>query len=92
MIQIIRSPLITEKNTTLSESGVYVFEVYDKATKPEIKKAIETGFLVKVQGIRTSNGRGDMKYNKFGLSKINRWKKAYIKLAPGQKISLFEGA
>ncbi|AGH96125.1 50S ribosomal protein L23 [Pseudobdellovibrio exovorus] len=92
MKQIIKSPLITEKNTNLSEAGVYVFEVHREATKPEIKKAIETGFSVKVQGIRTAVCRSDMKYNKFGLSKIRRWKKAYVKLAAGQKISLFEGA
>ena len=92
MIQIIKSPLITEKNTTLSETGTYVFEVHPEATKPEIKKAVETGFSVKVKSVRTANCRNDMKYNKFGLSKIKRWKKAYIKLSPGQKISLFEGA
>lgn len=92
MKQIIRSPLITEKNTTLSESGVYVFEVHMDASKPEIKKAVETGFSVKVQGIRTAVCRSDMKYTKFGLSKVRKWKKAYIKLAAGQKISLFEGA
>ena len=92
MKQIIRSPLITEKNTALSESGVYVFEVLIESTKPEIKKAVEAGFSVKVKGIRTVNCRGDMKYTKFGLSKVQKWKKAYIQLAAGQKIALFEGA
>ena len=92
MKQIIRSPLITEKNTTLAESGVYVFEVHIEASKPEIKKAIETGFSVKVQGVRTVICRNDMKYTKFGLSKVRKWKKAYVQLATGQKISLFEGA
>ncbi len=92
MIQIVRSPLITEKNTALSETGVYVFEVHIQATKPEIKKAVESGFSVKVKNIRTSICRNDMKYNKFGLSKVRKWKKAYVQLAAGQKISLFEGA
>lgn len=92
MIQIVKSPLITEKNTALSESGVYVFEVHIEATKPQIKKAVETGFDVKVQNIRTSICRNDMKYNKFGLTKVRKWKKAYVQLAAGQKISLFEGA
>jgi large subunit ribosomal protein L23 len=92
MIQIIKSPLITEKNTALSESGVYVFEVHIESTKPEIKKAVEAGFSVKVKNIRTSICRNDMKYNKFGLSKVLKWKKAYVQLAAGQKISLFEGA
>ena len=92
MKQIIKSPLITEKNTNLSENGVYVFEVLIEASKPEIKKAVEAGFSVKVKNIRTSVCRNDMKYNKFGLSKVRKWKKAYIQLAPGQKIALFEGA
>jgi len=92
MKQIVRSPLITEKNTTLSEAGVYVFEVHMDASKPEIKKAVETGFSVKVKNIRTAICRNDMKYNKFGLTKVRKWKKAYIQLAAGQKISLFEGA
>ena len=92
MKQIIRSPLITEKNTALSEAGVYVFEVDLTATKPEIKKAVEAGFSVKVKKIRTVICRNDMKYNKFGLSKVRRWKKAFIQVAAGQKISLFEGA
>jgi len=92
MKQIIKSPLITEKNTGLSEAGVYVFEVHIQATKPEIKKAIETGFEVKVKNIRTAVCRNDMKYTKFGLSKVRKWKKAYIQLAAGQKIGLFEGA
>ena len=92
MKQIIRSPLITEKNTTLSETGVYVFEVHMDASKPEIKQAVEKGFSVKVKNIRTAVCRNDMKYNKFGLSKVRKWKKAYIQLAEGQKISLFEGA
>ncbi len=92
MKQIIRSPLITEKNTALSDTGVYVFEVHIEASKPEIKKAVETGFSVKVQGIRTAICRNDMKYTKFGLSKVRKWKKAYVQLAAGQKIALFEGA
>ncbi len=92
MKQLIKSPIVTEKNTMLSERGVYVFEVDLKSTKPEIKKAIEEGFSVKIKSINTSIGRSDMKYTKFGLSKIRRFKKAYVKLAEGQKINLFEGA
>lgn len=92
MKTIIRNPLITEKNTNLAESGIYVFEVGLDASKPEIKQAIETGFSVKVQGVRTVICRNDMKYSKFGLTKPKKWKKAFVKLADGQKLSLFEGA
>ena len=61
MKQIVRSPLITEKNTTLSEAGVYVFEVHMDASKPEIKKAVETGFSVKVKNNEQSTI--EVKYN-----------------------------
>lgn len=88
----IQSPLITEKNTILAENGVYVFQVALESTKDQIKAEIEKGFSVKVKNIRTAVCRNDMKYNRFGLTKVKKWKKAYIQLAAGQKISLFEGA
>ena len=92
MRQLIKSPLITEKNTILAEMGVYVFEVELASDKTEIKAAIEKLFSVKVKNIRTAICRNDMKYNKFGLTKVKKWKKAFVELSPGQKISLFEGA
>jgi large subunit ribosomal protein L23 len=52
---IIRRPIVTEKATLLLENNQYVFEVVPKATKPEIKAAIEELFDVKVTGISTSN-------------------------------------
>jgi large subunit ribosomal protein L23 len=92
MKTIIQSPLITEKNTNLTEHGVYVFRVSLDSTKPEIKEAVEKGFSVKVKNIRTAVCRNDMKYSRFGLTNVKKWKKAYVELAAGQKISLFEGA
>ena len=92
MKRIIRAPLITEKNTILAEAGVYVFEVEMTSNKTEIKAEVEKLFSVKVRGIRTAICRNDMKYNKFGLTKVKKWKKAFVELNPGQKISLFEGA
>jgi large subunit ribosomal protein L23 len=89
---IVQSPLVTEKNTIMAESGVYVFQVALDSTKAEIKLEIEKGFSVKVQSVRTSVCRSDMKYSRFGLTKVKKWKKAYVQLAAGQKISLFEGA
>lgn len=86
------SPLITEKNTTLAEQGVYVFQVAMDSTKPQIKEEIEKGFSVKVKNIRTAVCRGSVKQTRFGLTKAKKWKKAFVKLADGQKISLFEGA
>ncbi len=92
MRQHIKSPLITEKNTALSENGVYVFQVELSSSKDQIKKEIEVNFKVKVKNIRTAVCRDDMRYSKFGLTKPKKWKKAFVQLAEGQKISLFEGA
>ncbi len=91
MKQVIKKPLITEKNTIHNAAGVYVFEVSMDADKPEIAKAIEKRFKVKVDTINTSLCRGRAKANKFGLGKTSHWKKAYVKLMPGEKIALFEG-
>ncbi len=92
MLRIIKKPLITEKNTSMSALGVYVFEVDRKATKIDIKQAVEKSFRVKVDSVKTSVCRGKARRTKLGMSKIKRWKKAMVKLAPGEKIALFEGA
>jgi len=92
MKQTLKSPLITEKNTILAEAGVYVFQVELSSSKDQIKKEVEANFNVKVKKVRTSVCRDDVRYSKFGLTKPKKWKKAYIQLAEGQKISLFEGA
>lgn len=91
MKQIIKKPLITEKNTYHNAAGVYVFEVEVSSSKPEIKQAVEKNFKVKVDSIRTSVGRGRAKMTKFGAGKVPYAKKAYVKLVEGQKIALFEG-
>lgn len=91
MSGIIKKPLITEKNTVHSERGVYVFEVDRKATKTDIRTAVEASFQVKVDSVNTSLCRGRARRNKFGLGKVPYWKKAYVKLKAGEKIALFEG-
>ena len=92
MIYIIKRPLITEKNSQLSEANTYAFEVATKATKTEIKFAVEKSFRVKVESVNTVNCRGRGKRTAAGMSKPKYWKKAFIKLKPGEKITLFEGA
>lgn len=89
----IKRPLITEKNSWLAEQGVYVFEVDKAAEKTEIKKAVEKFFRVKVASVRTAVCRGRSKRTKLGtVSQPLKWKKAWVRLEPGQKIGLFEGA
>jgi len=91
MKNIIKAPLITEKNTYHNAAGVYVFEVDLKSSKTDIKSAVEKNFKVKVDSVRTSLCRGRSKNTKFGVTKVAYWKKAYVKLQAGEKIALFEG-
>lgn len=91
MKQIVKAPLVTEKNTYHNAAGVYVFEVDLKADKAEIKAAVESGFGVKVDDIRTAVCRGKTKATRQGITKRTYWKKAFVKLKAGEKIALFEG-
>ncbi len=92
MFYVLKRPLVTEKNSYLGEQGVYVFEVDQKATKSDIKLAVEKFFRVKVASVRTSNCRGRLKRKQSHVSRVPYWKKAMVRLKPGQKIGLFEGA
>lgn len=92
ILKLIKKPLMSEKNAFQMESNTYVFEVVKAANKIEIRKAIEEAFQVKVAGVRTSIGRGKSKKTKFGETKVKYFKKAFVKLAEGQKIALFEGS
>lgn len=92
MKDVVKAPLISEKNTYHNAAGVYVFEVALKADKLTVKKAIEKNFSVKVEDVRTAVCRGHRKNTKFGQTKAPHWKKAFVKLKAGEKIALFEGA
>lgn len=89
--EIIIRPLITEKNTMLMELNKYTFEVLQGATKPEIKRAIETIFNVTVKKVHTMNVRGKLRRRGREVGYTREWKKAIVTLAPGDRIDLFEG-
>lgn len=89
---VIRRPLITEKSTELRDRNVIAFEVAPRANKIQIKKAVETQFQRKVTEVRVANFLG--KERRQGKFKGYRpaWKKAYVRLAEGEKpIEFFEG-
>ena len=94
LFQIIRRPLITEKGLGAKETQhTVVFEVAPAATKTQIKEAVQTLFKVKVDSVRTANFHG--KFRRRGRAEGHRrdWKKAYVKLAAGEKmIEYAEGA
>ena len=90
--QIIIKPIITEKSMGIKEtSNVVTFEVHPKANKSEIKKAVEQLFGVKVLSVNTINVKGKTKRLRFVQGKKKDWKKAMVKLQPGDTIDLFEG-
>ncbi|HVR43369.1 MAG TPA: 50S ribosomal protein L23 [Thermoanaerobaculia bacterium] len=91
--QIIRRPLVTEKSTGMKESGnVIAFEVSPDANKIQVKKAVEELFKVKVAEVRLLNVRGKMKRLGRFAGRRRDWRKAYVKLAAGEKApEFFEG-
>ena len=88
---IILGPVITEKATVMSEHGQVVFRVRLDATKPEIRKAIEGLFDVKVTKVNTIRIKGKTKRFKGRLGKRPDFKKAVVTLAEGQTIDYTAG-
>jgi large subunit ribosomal protein L23 len=91
MYTIIRSPIITEKATALSEKGQFVFKVAIDATKPEIKAAVEGLFGVKVTGVNTLVQKGKTKRFRGRPGRRADMKKAFVTLADGQNIDFTTG-
>jgi len=88
MYEIIRSPVITEKATLLSDKNQVVFKVALTASKPEIKTAVETLFGVTVERVNTLVQKGKTKRFKGRPGIRSDVKKAYVQLAAGQSIDL----
>ncbi|MFH1651400.1 MAG: 50S ribosomal protein L23 [Chloroflexota bacterium] len=91
LYEVLRRPLITEKNTLLQEQDKYAFEVAEGATKPMIKQAVEKAFRVKVTAVNIIHTPG--KTRMVGRRRVQTapWKKAVVTLQPGNKIEFFEG-
>lgn len=90
---LIKRPLITEKTNIQKESyNQITFEVDRGANRMEIKKAVEDIFNVKVAGVKTIQVKGKTKRRGRIVGKRRDWKKAIVKLMPGERIDFFEGA
>jgi large subunit ribosomal protein L23 len=89
LADLVLRPIVTEKATLLLEQNKYVFEVILKATKPEIKAAIESLFDVKVTGVNTI--RPPRKKRRVGrfLGYKPQYKRAIVTLREGDSITLF---
>jgi large subunit ribosomal protein L23 len=89
---LLLSPVITEKTSTIGNGGRVVTMLVDpRATKDELKGAIERVFSVKVQSIRTLTAKGKTKRSARGVGKLAGSKRAYVTLAEGSKIDFVEG-
>jgi len=88
-LEIIKAPVVTEKATRLGqEEGKYLFKVDSKATKDQIKNAVEKIFNVKVERVQTINAKAKKKRVGRYAGMSNKYKKAIVKLAEGQTIDL----
>ncbi len=90
---VIRRPLLTEKTTIQREtSETYAFEVARGANKIQVRAAVEAQFKVKVAEIRIANMHGKERRQGRYVGHTPDWKKAYVRLAAGEKpIEFFEG-
>jgi len=91
LYEVLRRPVITEKNAILQAQGKYAFEVTGKANKHQIKQAVEKAFNVKVTAVNVMTVYG--KTRRMGGRQVlmPSWKKAVVTLQSGDKIEFFEG-
>ena len=89
---IIRRPIVTEKTTLQKDLYNQIcFEVARDANRLEIKNAIEKIFNAKVRSVKTIQVKGKVKRRGRIVGKRRDWKKANVRLMPGQRIEFFEG-
>ncbi|MBE0468394.1 MAG: 50S ribosomal protein L23 [Methyloprofundus sp.] len=84
---VIKAPVVSEKSTVAAENqNRFVFKVANQATKLQVKKSVELMFNVEVEKVQLLNVKGKTK--RFGrfMGKRSNWKKAYVKLKPGNDI------
>ncbi len=92
LMKVLLAPHISEKATRVGDAAnQYVFKVAKDATKPEIKKAVETLFEVKVADVQVTTMKGKRKRFQSTEGRRSDWKKAYVRLAEDQELD-FLGA
>ncbi|HEX2273096.1 MAG TPA: 50S ribosomal protein L23 [Acidimicrobiales bacterium] len=89
---IVIRPVVSEKSYALLDNGVYTFVVDSRASKIEIRDAVESIFNVRVEKVNTLNRKGKRKRNRrqFTFGTRPDTKRAIVTLAPGARIDLFE--
>jgi large subunit ribosomal protein L23 len=91
LFEVLRRPLVTEKNTFLQAQGKYAFEVDKNANKVQVKQAVEKAFKVTVTGVNMITVRGGERRVGRRVVVTSPWKKAVVTLKTGDKIQIFEG-
>ncbi len=89
---VLLRPIITERTSQLMQDNKYTFKVALTSNKIEIRQAVEQIFKVKVLEVHTMRVLGKIKRMGRHAGKRSDYKKAIVKLAPGQTIEFFEGA
>ena len=88
--QVVLRPLVTEKGTHLSERfNAYTFAVNPRATKIDVRKAVEELWNVRVVKVRTQNRQGKPRRHKAALGLTKSWKKAIVELHEEDRIAFF---
>jgi len=87
MSKILVGPVVSEKSTRAADlNRQYVFKVLRDASKPEVRKAVEKMFDVKVTAVQLLNVKGKIKRSGQTIGRRSDWKKAYVTLAEGSDI------
>jgi large subunit ribosomal protein L23 len=92
LFDVLRRPLITEKNTLIGVHNQYTFEVAPNANKPMIRRAVETLFKVTVTSVNTSRVNGKLRRVGKSQGMTRNWKKAVVTIKDGQRIEAFGSA
>jgi large subunit ribosomal protein L23 len=87
---VILAPVVSEKSYSLLDNNAYTFHVHPDANKTEIRQAVEAIWGVKVVNVNTLTRKGKTKRFRFTQGKRADTKRAVVKLAPGDKIEIFE--
>jgi len=91
MFDVVRSPVITEKATNVSEHNQVIFRVPLTATKRQVRAAIEGLFNVRVTAVNTIRVRGKLKRFRGRIGRRSDYKKALVTLGEGQRIDVTTG-
>jgi large subunit ribosomal protein L23 len=89
--QIILKPVLSEKSYVLSSAGKYTFRVHPDAHRTQVRQAVESLFGVHVVEVRTINVKPKPKRRGLIQGRTRSWKKAIVKVAPGEEIPIFKG-